>query len=143
MLDEPTNHLDLPSIKWIESYLKTYEGAIIIVSHDRKFLNNVINKTVEVAQSKLNLYSGNYSFYLKEKELRSEIQKNAFINQQQQIKQTEKFIERFRSKATKARQVQSRVKSLDRMDMIENVVDDNPTMNFKFLFIRHFKYILM
>jgi ATP-binding cassette, subfamily F, member 3 len=134
MLDEPTNHLDLPSIKWIESYLKTYEGAIIIVSHDRKFLNNVINKTVEVAQSKLNLYSGNYSFYIKEKELRSEIQKNAFINQQQQIKQTEKFIERFRSKATKARQVQSRVKSLDRMDMIENVVDDNPTMNFKFLF---------
>ena len=134
MLDEPTNHLDLPSIQWIENYLKTYEGAIIIVSHDRKFLNNVINKTVEVAHQKLNLYSGNYSFYLKEKELRSEFQKNAFVNQQQQIKQTEKFIERFRSKATKARQVQSRVKSLDRMDMIENVVDDNPTMNFKFLF---------
>jgi len=134
MLDEPTNHLDLPSIQWIENYLKTYEGAIIIVSHDRKFLNNVINKTVEVTHQKLNLYSGNYSFYIKEKELRSEIQKNAFINQQQQIKQTEKFIERFRSKATKARQVQSRVKSLDRMDMIENVVDDNPTMNFKFLF---------
>ncbi len=134
MLDEPTNHLDLPSIQWIENYLKTYEGAIIVVSHDRNFLDNVINKTVEVAQQNLNLYSGNYSFYVKEKELRSEIQKNAFENQQQQIKQTERFIERFRSKATKARQVQSRVKSLERMDKVQDVVDDNPTMNFKFQF---------
>lgn len=134
MLDEPTNHLDLPSIQWIENYLRTYEGAIIVVSHDRKFLDNVVTSIVEVSQQKLNQYSGNYSFYVDEKQLREEIQKNAFINQQQQIKQTERFIERFRSKATKARQVQSRVKSLDRMDMIEDVVDDSVVMNFKFGF---------
>lgn len=134
MLDEPTNHLDLPSIQWIENYLRTYEGAIIVVSHDREFLDNVITSTVEVARQKLTQYSGNYSFYLEEKTLREEIQKNAFENQQQHIKQTERFVERFRSKATKARQVQSRVKALDRMDLIEDVVDENITMNFKFGF---------
>lgn len=134
MLDEPTNHLDLPSILWIENYLRNYEGAIIVVSHDRQFLDNVISSTVEVARSVLTQYAGNYSFYLKEKTLREEIQKNAFENQQQAIKQTERFVERFRSKATKARQVQSRVKSLERMDLIEDVVDENVSMNFKFGF---------
>ena len=134
MLDEPTNHLDLPSIQWIENYLRSYEGAIIVVSHDRKFLDNVITSTVEVARQTLTQYAGNYSFYLKEKALREEIQKGAYENQQQQIKQTERFVERFRSKATKARQVQSRVKSLERMDLIEDIVDENVTMNFKFGF---------
>ena len=134
MLDEPTNHLDLPSIKWIESYLRSYEGAVIVVSHDRAFLDNVITSTVEVARCTLTQYSGNYSFYLKEKKQREEIQKNAFENQQQQIKQTERFIERFRSKATKARQVQSRVKALERMDTIEDIVDEQIAMNFKFGF---------
>ena len=134
MLDEPTNHLDLPSILWIENYLRNYEGAIIVVSHDRQFLDNVISSTVEVARSVLTQYAGNYTFYLKEKTLREEIQKNAFENQQQAIKQTERFVERFRSKATKARQVQSRVKSLERMDLIEDVVDENVSMNFKFGF---------
>ena len=134
MLDEPTNHLDLPSIQWIENYLKTYEGAVIVVSHDRSFIDNVATSIVEVANQKLTQYSGNYSFYMKEKQLREEIQKNAFENQQQQIKQTEQFIERFRSKATKARQVQSRVKSLERMDKIEDIVDDSMVMNFKFGF---------
>jgi len=134
MLDEPTNHLDLPSIQWIENYLRNYEGAIIVVSHDRQFLDNVITSTVEVARQSLTHYAGNYSFYLKEKTLREEIQKNAFENQQQAIKQTERFVERFRSKATKARQVQSRVKALEKMDLIEDVVDENMTMNFKFGF---------
>jgi ATP-binding cassette, subfamily F, member 3 len=134
MLDEPTNHLDLPSIEWVENYLRNYEGAVIIVSHDRIFLDNVINKTVEVTQGQLVTYEGNYSFYLKEKELRSEIQQNAFENQQQKIKQTERFIERFKAKATKARQVQSRVKALERMDMVEEVVDDTAAVNFKFTF---------
>jgi len=134
MLDEPTNHLDLPSIQWIENYLKTYEGAIIVVSHDRDFLDNTVTSIAEVSQLKLNHYSGNYSFYLEEKQMREEIQKNAYLNQQQQIKQTERFIERFRAKSTKARQVQSRVKSLERMDMIEDVVDDSMVMNFKFGF---------
>jgi len=134
MLDEPTNHLDLPSIQWIENYLRTYEGAIIVVSHDRRFLDAVTTTTVEVARQTLTHYGGNYSFYLEEKELREEIQKNAYENQQQQIKQTERFIERFRAKATKARQVQSRVKALERMDLIEDVVDDTMVMNFKFGF---------
>lgn len=134
MLDEPTNHLDLPSIEWIENYLRTYEGSVIVVSHDREFLNNTISKIVDVANLQLTAYEGNYDFYLQEKELRSEIQKNAFENQQQKIKQTEKFIERFRAKATKARQVQSRVKSLERMDMIEDVIDENAVVNFKFQF---------
>lgn len=134
MLDEPTNHLDLPSIEWVENYLKTYEGAVIVVSHDRTFLDNVINKTVEVTQGQLVTYEGNYSFYLEEKELRQEIQQNAYENQQQKIRQTERFIERFKAKATKARQVQSRVKALERMDLIEEVVDDTAAVNFRFLF---------
>ncbi len=134
MLDEPTNHLDLPSIEWVENYLRNYDGAVIIVSHDRQFLDNVITKTVDVTQQQLISYEGNYSFYLEEKELRETIQQNAFENQQQKIKQTERFIERFRSKATKARQVQSRVKALDRMDKIEEVIDDNAAVNFRFNF---------
>ncbi len=134
MLDEPTNHLDLPSIEWIENYLRSYEGAVIVVSHDRLFINNCVSKIVEVANCELTAYEGNYNFYLEEKELRSEIQKNAYENQQQKIKQTERFIERFRAKATKARQVQSRVKSLDRMEKIEDVVDENAAVNFKFSF---------
>lgn len=134
MLDEPTNHLDLPSIEWVENYLRNYEGAVIIVSHDRTFLDNVINKTVEVTMQQLVTYEGNYSFYLQEKEVRQEIQQNAFENQQQKIRQTERFIERFKAKATKARQVQSRVKALERMDMIEEVVDDSAAVNFKFKF---------
>jgi ATP-binding cassette subfamily F protein 3 len=134
MLDEPTNHLDLPSIQWVENYLRTYDGAVMVVSHDRIFLDNVINKTVEVTQQQLITYEGNYSFYLQEKELRQQIQQNAYENQQQKIRQTERFIERFRSKATKARQVQSRVKALERMDLIDEVVDDTAAVNFKFKF---------
>lgn len=134
MLDEPTNHLDLPSIEWVENYLRNYPGAVIVVSHDRQFLDNVILKTVEVTNQQLISYEGNYSFYLKEKEMREEIQQNAFENQQQKIKQTERFIERFRAKSSKAKQVQSRVKALDRMDMISEVVNENAAINFKFSF---------
>lgn len=134
MLDEPTNHLDLPSIQWIEQYLANYCGSVIIVSHDRQFLDGAINTIVEVAGGKLNRYEGNYSFYEKEKALRSDIQRNAFKNQQQKIKQTERFIERFRSKATKARQVQSKVKMLDKMDMVEQVDDSIDAMKLKFSF---------
>ncbi|SDJ76328.1 ATP-binding cassette, subfamily F, member 3 [Catalinimonas alkaloidigena] len=134
MLDEPTNHLDLPSIQWVENYLTTYEGAVIVVSHDRQFLDNVSNMIVEVAQQQLNVYPGNYSFFLEEKSLRNEIQKNAYENQQAKIRQTERFIERFRSKATKARQVQSRVKALERMETIDDVVDQNARVHFRFNF---------
>jgi len=134
MLDEPTNHLDLPSIQWVENYLKTYEGAVIVVSHDQTFLDRCIETTVEVSQQTLTAYSGNYSFYKEEKKERQEIQQNAFENQQQMIKQTEKFIERFRAKASKSNQVQSRVKALERMDRVNEVIDDNAAVNFKFKF---------
>ena len=136
MLDEPTNHLDLPSIQWVENYLKTYEGAVIVVSHDQDFLDNCIETTVEVAQNTLTSYAGNYSFYKTEKKERMEIQQNAYENQQQMIKQTERFIERFRAKASKSNQVQSRVKALERMDKVSEVVDDNMSVNFKFKFSR-------
>ncbi|SFB83068.1 ATP-binding cassette, subfamily F, member 3 [Flexibacter flexilis DSM 6793] len=134
MLDEPTNHLDLPSIEWIENYLETYEGAIIIVSHDRFFLDNTVETIAEVSQQKINVYSGNYSFYLEEKALRNEIQKGAFENQQAKIRQTERFIERFKAKASKSRQVQSRVKALAKIDMIDDVVDETARVNFRFTF---------
>lgn len=134
MLDEPTNHLDLPSIEWVENYLRNYDGAVLIVSHDRQFLDNVINKTVEVTFQQLVTYEGNYSFYLKEKEVRQEIQQNAYENQQQKIRQTERFIERFRAKSTKARQVQSRIKALEKMDVVEEVVNDVAAVNFRFQF---------
>jgi ATP-binding cassette, subfamily F, member 3 len=134
MLDEPTNHLDLPSIEWVENYLRNYEGAVVIVSHDRTFLDNVITKTVDVTQEQLVTYEGNYTYYLQEKEMREEIQQGAFENQQAKIRQTERFIERFRAKATKSKQVQSRVKALDRMDLVEEVVSDNAAVNFRFTF---------
>lgn len=134
MLDEPTNHLDLPSIQWVENYLRNYEGAVIIVSHDQVFLDNTISKTIEISNFKLNTFSGNYSFYMKEKILRDEIQKNSYLNQQQKIKQTEQFVNRFRAKSTKARQVQSRVKSLERMDKIEDVQSEAASVSFNFKF---------
>lgn len=134
MLDEPTNHLDLPSIQWVENYLKTYEGAVVVVSHDQTFLDNCISSTVEVASQTLTLYPGNYTFYKEEKVERMEIQQNAYENQQQMIKQTEKFIERFRAKATKSNQVQSRIKALDRLDKVHEVVNDEVSVNFKFKF---------
>ena len=134
MLDEPTNHLDLPSIEWVENYLRNYEGAVVIVSHDRTFLDNVVTKTVEVTQQQLVTYEGNYSFFLQEKSLREEIQQNAYDNQQAKIRQAERFIERFKAKASKARQVKSREKALERLDLIEEVVDDTAAVNFKFKF---------
>ncbi len=134
LLDEPTNHLDLPSIEWVENYLRNYEGAVVIVSHDRQFLNNVITKTVDVTNEQLITYEGNYDFYLEEKEMREEIQQGAYENQQSKIRQTERFIERFKAKATKARQVQSRVKALDRLDRVDEVANDNAAVNFRFNF---------
>ncbi|MCS6967568.1 MAG: ABC-F family ATP-binding cassette domain-containing protein [Cytophagales bacterium] len=134
MLDEPTNHLDLPSIEWLEKYLQNYEGAIIIVSHDRQFLDNICSAIVEVAQQKLHYYPGNYSYYEKEKALRKQVQRNAYENQQQTIRQTERFIERFRAKATKARQVQSRIKALEKMELIEKVTEEITPIHFQFAF---------
>jgi len=134
LLDEPTNHLDLPSIKWLESYLQAFEGAIVIVSHDRYFLDRIITKTVESRKGKLTVYAGNYSFYIEEKAMREEIQGNQFKNQQAKIKQEERLIERFRAKASKAKMVQSRIKALDRMEKVDDVDDDSPVVNFSFKF---------
>lgn len=134
LLDEPTNHMDLPSIKWLENYLQSFEGAIVIVSHDRYFLDRIIKKTVESRKGKLTLYAGNYSYYLEEKSLRNEIQAGQFKNQQAKIKQEERLIERFRAKASKAKMAQSRIKALDRMERVDDVDNDNPEVNFSFKF---------
>lgn len=136
LLDEPTNHLDLPSIQWLEDYLKAFDGAVVIVSHDRWFLDKVINRTVESRKGKLTVYAGNYSFYLEEKAQREEIQKGEFKNQQSKIKQEERLIERFRAKASKAKMAQSRIKALDKLERVDDVDDDNPTVNFSFRFSR-------
>lgn len=134
LLDEPTNHMDLPSIKWLENYLGSFEGAIVIVSHDRYFLDKIVRKTVESRKGKLTVYAGNYSFYVEEKSLRGEIQKGEFKNQQAKIKQEERLIERFKAKASKAKMAQSRMKALDKMERVEDVDDENPTVNFSFKF---------
>ncbi|HEX8377606.1 MAG TPA: ABC-F family ATP-binding cassette domain-containing protein [Pedobacter sp.] len=134
LLDEPTNHLDLPSIKWLETYLQAFEGAIVIVSHDRYFLDRVVKKIVESRKGKLIPYAGNYSFYLEEKSLREEIQSGQYKNQQAKIKQEERLIERFRAKASKAKMAQSRIKALEKMERVDDVDDDNPSVNFSFKF---------
>jgi ATP-binding cassette subfamily F protein 3 len=134
LLDEPTNHLDLPSIKWLETYLQAFEGAIVIVSHDRYFLDRVVKKIVEARKGKLIPYAGNYSFYVDEKGLREEIQSGQFKNQQAKIKQEERLIERFRAKASKAKMAQSRIKALEKMERVDDVDDDNPSVNFSFKF---------
>lgn len=134
LLDEPTNHMDLPSIKWLETYLSNFEGAIVIVSHDKYFLDKVTNKTVESRKGKLTPYAGNYTFYLEEKEIRAEIQRGEFKNQQAKIKQEERLIERFKAKASKAKMAQSRMKALEKLDRVDDVDDDNPTVNFSFKF---------
>ena len=132
LLDEPTNHLDLPSIEWLERYLISYPGSVVIVSHDRYFLDRMVTKIVEVWQRDLVQYSGNYSFFVKEKEERMILQQRAFENQQDYIRQQERFIERFRAQATKAAQAQSAIKRLDKLDLIEAPDGSMPTMNINF-----------
>ncbi|MFZ1460422.1 MAG: ABC-F family ATP-binding cassette domain-containing protein [Ignavibacteria bacterium] len=131
LLDEPTNHLDIESLIWVENYLKAYQGAIVMVSHDRSFLDNITERTVEISLGNVTEYSGNYSFYKREREVRKELLENQFNNQQSYLKQQEKFIERFRYKATKSRQVQSRIKLLDKIDLVE-LEDEEATVNFNF-----------
>jgi len=132
MLDEPTNHLDLPSIIWLEEYLRSYKGTVIVVSHDRFFLDKMVNKIVEVSMQKIFEYSGNYSFYLSQKSERMELQQRSYDNQQQFIKDQERLINRFKAKASKASMAQSRVKMLDRIERIEAPEDDNREINIQF-----------
>ena len=132
LLDEPTNHLDLPSIEWLEKYLLHYKGSVVIVSHDKYFLNKMVNRIVEVYQQQLHFYTGDYEHYEIEKEQRVEIQQRAFENQQDYIKQQEKFIERFKAKASKAAQAQSIQKRLDKLDVIEDVKIERPNIRINF-----------
>ncbi len=132
LLDEPTNHLDLPSIEWLEKYLISYKGSVVIVSHDKFFLNRMVNKIVELYQKQLHIYTGNYEYYEREKLLRIDMQQRAFENQQDYIRQQERFIERFKAKASKAAQAQSIQKRLDRMDVIEDVQLERPDIRINF-----------
>jgi ATP-binding cassette subfamily F protein 3 len=132
LLDEPTNHLDLPSIEWLEKYLQHYKGAVVIVSHDRYFMNRMVKKIVELYQRELHFYNGNYEFYETEKEQRVELQQRAFENQQEYIRQQERFIERFKAKASKAAQAQSVMKRLDKLERIEDVAIERPDIRINF-----------
>lgn len=132
LLDEPTNHLDIVSIEWLETFLSSYPGAVMMVSHDRAFLDNVTNRTIEISLGKIYDYRVSWSKYILLREERRAQQIAAFRNQQKMIEDTEKFIEKFRYKATKAIQVQSKIKQLDKIERIEVDEEDNSSINLKF-----------
>jgi ATP-binding cassette, subfamily F, member 3 len=132
LLDEPTNHLDIESIQWLEEFLASYKGAVILVSHDRAFLDNVTKRTIEISLGRIYDYKTNYSGYIDLREERLESQLATFNNQQRQIRQIERFIERFRYKNTKAKQVQSRIKMLDKIEEVELDVFDDSSIHFRF-----------
>ena len=132
LLDEPTNHLDIESIQWLENFLKNYSGAIVLVSHDRAFIDNVTNRTIEISLGKIYDYNVNYSKFVELRKERREQQIRAYENQQKMIADTEEFIERFRYKATKAVQVQSRIKQLEKVERIEIDLEDTSRLHLKF-----------
>ncbi len=132
LLDEPTNHLDIESIEWLEGYLKDYKGSLVLISHDRKFLDNVTNRTVEIMVGRIHDYKVPYSKYLELRRERLEQQRAAFENQQRMIEKTEEFIEKFRYKPTKSNQVQSRVKQLEKLERIEVDLEDRSALAVKF-----------
>ena len=131
LLDEPTNHLDLEARNWLEDYLKGYPGAFVLISHDRYFLDVTVNRIAEIWNKKITIYKGNYSKYLQQKQERLELLKAAQKNQQDRIEQLESFINRFRAQATKAKQVQSRIKELEKIERIE-LPPDEKTIHFTF-----------
>jgi ATP-binding cassette subfamily F protein 3 len=131
LLDEPTNHLDLDSLTWLESFLQNHEGALVIISHDRTFLDRTTTQTWELSLGRLTTYKGNYSKYIEDKEERRRIDKASYDNQQAQIRQTMRFVERFRAKSTKARQVQSKLKQLDRLERVE-LAEEEHSISFSF-----------
>jgi ATP-binding cassette subfamily F protein 3 len=132
LLDEPTNHLDIESIQWLESFLASYPGAVLLVSHDKAFLDNVTNRTIEISLGKIYDYKASWSKYLVLRQERKEQQLAAYRNQQKMIEDTEKFIERFRYKATKAVQVQSKIKQLDKVERLEVDEEDTSAINLRF-----------
>ena len=132
LLDEPTNHLDIESIEWLEGYLKEYKGSLVLISHDRKFLDNVTNRTVEIMVGRIHDYKVPYSKYLELRKERLAQQQAAYENQQRMIEKTEEFIEKFRYKPTKSNQVQSRVKQLEKLERIEVDIEDRSALAVKF-----------
>ena len=132
LLDEPTNHLDIESIQWLEDYLKSYNGAVLVISHDRAFLDNVTTRTVELSLGKVYDYKVPYSKFVELRAERRAQQMAAYENQQRMIEKTEEFIEKFRYKPTKSNQVQSRIKQLERIERIEVEEEDLATLNIKF-----------
>ena len=132
LLDEPTNHLDIESIEWLEDYLKDYKGSLVLISHDRKFLDTVTNRTVEIMLGHIHDYKVPYSKYLVLRQERIAQQRAAYENQQRMIEKTEEFIEKFRYKPTKSNQVQSRVKALEKLERIEVDVEDKSALAVKF-----------
>jgi ATP-binding cassette subfamily F protein 3 len=132
LLDEPTNHLDIESIQWLEEFMETYSGSVMLISHDKQFLDTVTNRTIEISNNKIYDYKTNYSRYLVLRAERREQQENAAKNQQKIINQTEVLIDKYRAKASKAAFAQSLIKKLDRMEIVEVDESDNATMFFKF-----------
>jgi len=131
LLDEPSNHLDLRSVIWLEAFLKDYDGTIVLISHDRRFLNKIVNRIVHLDRGKLNIYNGNYDDFERQKEEREAMLEQAAANQQKKINEMERFIERFRAKATKARQAQSRIKALEKIERIETA-SQTKSVHFRF-----------
>ena len=132
LLDEPTNHLDIESIQWLEDFLKTSQSAVLLVSHDRAFIDNVCNRTIEITLGRIYDYNVNYSRFVELRKERHEQQVRAYQNQQKMIQDTEEFIERFRYKATKALQVQSRIKQLEKLERLEVDLEDTSRLNLRF-----------
>lgn len=132
LLDEPTNHLDIESIQWLEDFLKDYSGAVVLISHDRTFLDNVTKRTIEISLGKIYDYNAPYTRYLELRKERRQQQIAAYENQQKIIKDTEDFIEKFRYKPTKSNQVQSRIKMLDKLERLSVDLEDNSSIHFKF-----------
>src|SRR5213076_3238715 len=132
LLDEPTNHLDLESLQWFQEYLRTYPGAIVMISHDREFLNQLVGGIIEIAHSKLVRYRGDWDSYIEQKAAREEQQLAAYKNQQKEIASLQLFADRFRAKASKASQAQSKLKQIERMEKIEAPVARERTVHFRF-----------
>ncbi len=132
LLDEPTNHLDIESIDWLETYLKGYPGAVVLVSHDRYFLDRMVTSIAELYAGTVTEYAGNYAFYLEERTERRALQQAAYDNQQREIAQMERFVERFRAKATKAAQAQSRIKALEKMERLAPPPQEEAAIHFRF-----------
>ena len=132
LLDEPTNHLDLESLVWLEEFLFNYPGAIVIISHDRAFVNHLVGRIAEIEAQRIDLYHGDYDHYVEEKEARRKILEATYTTQQKKIEQTERFVERFRYKNTKARQVQSRLKMLDKLERVELPPEGKREVRFQF-----------